>query len=281
MKKFVCQCALMGELYVMDLALWLIFFSTVTMTSSEDSVEAYLNRCLDGVNHKTKPGPESNLFGQCNQYKELSCCTEETTRGLHQSHSWLNFNWHHCDTQLSKACTAFLNHDLCFYECSPNVAPWLVPHNISIRNERYKGIPLCESECNAWWDACRYDLTCKDNWALGWDWSAGVNVCPAGTTCRTFEDVFGSAANMCHQIWAGAFNVTADNEQCMVFYFSDTNPNREVARYYAERMLKESSIATNSAVELSSSIFIFLFSLIVYILHHYHLCYHVVSRTEL
>ncbi|XP_071951641.1 folate receptor gamma-like [Antedon mediterranea] len=269
--------------FTKDLDLRLTFLLTVYLSNSyavEDTVDDYLNRCLDGVNHKTKPGPESSLFSKCSKYKELSCCTEETTKGLHDSDSWLNFNWHHCG-ELSSACTDFLTHDLCFYECSPNIGPWLVPHNISIRNERYKGIPLCESECNAWWDACRYDTTCMENWTKGWDWSTGVNVCPAGTTCRTFEETFGSASNMCHQIWGGAFNATPDNEQCMVYYFNGVNPNREVARYYAEQMVFNNGNPTNSAVETSTTIFIFLFSLVFYILHHYNLCNHIVSRTEL
>ena len=48
----------------------------------------------------------------------------------------------------------------------------------SIRNEIFSDVPFCESECNAWWNACKDDLTCVENWGgqaegEGFDWGSG------------------------------------------------------------------------------------------------------------
>ena len=34
-------------------------------------------------------------------------------------------------------------------------------------------MPLCLSECDSWWEDCKDDYTCKENWLDGWDWSKG------------------------------------------------------------------------------------------------------------
>jgi len=90
--------------------------------------------------------------------------------------------------------------DHCFYECSPNVGPWIVEVIInssifqfvkiieyfkdyiislsfriqepdrSWRNQRYFGVPLCASDCNQWFNDCKHDLTCVENWSRGFTW---------------------------------------------------------------------------------------------------------------
>ena len=44
---------------------------------------------------------------------------------------------------------------------------------MKIRKERFVDVPLCRQECDAWWDACKDDYTCIENWARGFDWSTG------------------------------------------------------------------------------------------------------------
>ncbi|XP_038057124.1 folate receptor gamma-like isoform X2 [Patiria miniata] len=209
------------------------------------TLEDYINTCMDGKYQKSKPGPEASLFNQCAPWKNRSCCTPEVTEDMHVSPTWHSFDWNHCPTALSEPCQRYLMQDLCFYECSPNVGPWLVPHNISIRNERFLGVPLCKTECHAWFNACRSDFTCKDNWAKGWDWSSGGNECPADTTCRTFSETFKTPENMCENIWGGSFKVVPDNEPCMLLFFNgDNNPNDKIARLKAEELLNAGSMAT-------------------------------------
>uniref|UniRef100_A0A8C7BQQ0 Folate receptor-like domain-containing protein n=2 Tax=Neovison vison TaxID=452646 RepID=A0A8C7BQQ0_NEOVI len=58
-----------------------------------------LNICVDAKHHKTKPGPEDKLHGQCTPWKEKACCSGSTlgSRELHKDTSLLyNFTWEHC-----------------------------------------------------------------------------------------------------------------------------------------------------------------------------------------
>lgn len=209
--------------------------------SSGTTVEDIMNTCLDGQNHKSKPGPESNLFGHCSPWASWSCCTNETSGGIAFERVWLNFNWHHC-TNLSARCTDHFKKDLCFYECTPNGGPYLVSDVRKIRNQRYQNVPLCQKTCNDWWEACKSDLTCTDNWIQNFNWSTGSNQCPTGSRCDTFLNIFGSAKTFCEGVWDHSFKVVPDTEDCFVLWFSsDMNPNDAVARRAAQRLLAVST----------------------------------------
>ena len=39
-----------------------------------------------------------------------------------------------------------------------------------MRNERYYQIPLCKKDCDSWFDDCKNDFTCRDNWNKGFVW---------------------------------------------------------------------------------------------------------------
>uniref|UniRef100_A0A674JRD2 Folate receptor-like domain-containing protein n=1 Tax=Terrapene triunguis TaxID=2587831 RepID=A0A674JRD2_9SAUR len=87
--------------------------------------ESVLNVCMDAKHHKTKPGPEGALHGQCAPWKDHACCTAETSTGAHQDQSYLyNFNWNHCGVMPEK-CKQHFIQDTCLYECSPNLGPWI------------------------------------------------------------------------------------------------------------------------------------------------------------
>uniref|UniRef100_A0A803TJB1 Folate receptor-like domain-containing protein n=1 Tax=Anolis carolinensis TaxID=28377 RepID=A0A803TJB1_ANOCA len=63
---------------------------------------------------------------QCSPWKELACCTANTSQAAHQDVSYLyNFNWNHCGIMTAK-CKAHFIQDTCLYECSPNLGPWVV-----------------------------------------------------------------------------------------------------------------------------------------------------------
>ncbi|XP_041476758.1 folate receptor gamma-like [Lytechinus variegatus] len=229
------------------LALVLISVDLCLAESSESqrTVEYYTDRCLNGKYHKDKPGPESDLFSQCTPWRNRSCCTEEISEDLHVQTKWYNFTWNHCNTPLSSSCEQWMRQDLCFYECSPNVGPWLVPHYISIRNELFLHVPLCDTDCSVWFEACRNDYTCLDNWSKGWDWSSGENECPANATCETFEAKFGNAKNMCENIWNKSYSVVpADTDACMTLWFDPTNggnPNDQVALAKAQELVGDAA----------------------------------------
>lgn len=43
----------------------------------------------------------------------------------------------------------------------------------SWRKERILNVPLCKEDCEQWWEDCRDDMTCMENWHKGWDWTTG------------------------------------------------------------------------------------------------------------
>ena len=42
------------------------------------------------------------------------------------------------------------------------------------RKERFYKVPLCEQECNLWWNDCRNDFTCVKNWETDFNWATGT-----------------------------------------------------------------------------------------------------------
>ncbi|KAK6165764.1 hypothetical protein SNE40_022624 [Patella caerulea] len=209
----------------------LCLVSAVSSTNRTTFVD-FVSTCLNGRYQKIKPGPEADLFNQCKPWKDRSCCTQETSEGLHTSEPWLNFNWNHCQ-QLSPECSKHFIQDLCFYECSPNVGPWLVPVNMKIRNEKFMHVPLCESECTNWWNACKYDFTCLPNWGggKGFNWTTGQNTCPSWSTCKKFSEIYTSSSNFCETVWNYSWKVVPETEPCMHIWFdgSTGNPNDKIA----------------------------------------------------
>lgn len=204
---------------------------------NKTELDKYLDRCMLGVSHKDKPSKEAYLYEQCQPWKDRACCDSDTTERLHRNPTWYNFDWNHCKQKMSDECKLWMRQDLCFYECSPNVGPWLVEHKITIRDERFMGVPLCKSECDKWFDACKNDFTCKDDWSKGWNWTMGSNQCPEGTVCETIQTKFKTADNFCENIWGGSFEVVDDSESCMALWFNNANPNDEVARKKALELL--------------------------------------------
>ena len=44
---------------------------------------------------------------------------------------------------------------------------------MKMRTERFVGVPLCRQECDAWWEDCKEEYTCIENWSRGFNWSSG------------------------------------------------------------------------------------------------------------
>ncbi|XP_077983974.1 folate receptor gamma-like [Glandiceps talaboti] len=241
-----CYGLVMISAYMMTLCYG--WDSVVTNLTAEEM----LNLCMDGIYHKDSPAPEPNLHGQCTQWSDRSCCFSNVSEAIHDDGVWHDINWYHCGSEaLSTSCHKFMVQDSCFYECTPNVGPWLVEHKISIRNERFVDVPLCASECNAWWDACKFDLTCSDNWAKGWDWSSETAACPDDKECKTFKDYFHNSTNFCRNLWGGSFTVVPDDNPdmpCMKMFWEEgeDNPNDEVAQYYANELTVGGTVSVQS-----------------------------------
>lgn len=210
------------------------------------TAEEYMNVCMDGILHKLTPGPESELFKQCSPWSKRSCCTKEIAEQMHANATWYKMDWSHCQQKLSKTCRGKFMQDLCFYECSPNVGPWLVKvDGMKIRKERFVDVPLCRQECDAWWDACKDDYTCIENWARGFDWSTGFPKCPEGTSCKPMRQVYTNASHFCETVWDHSWKVVNNDDPngCMVMWWNEgeANPNRNIAYRRAQQIVSSSS----------------------------------------
>ncbi|XP_075704405.1 folate receptor beta-like [Rhinoderma darwinii] len=200
--------------------------------------ENYVNVCMEGKYHKPEPGPEDYLHDKCSPWKLKSCCTENTTHAAHQDAPDLyNFNWDHCGV-MSEQCRNHFIQDTCFYECSPNLGPWIMKVNQTWRKERIMDIPLCKEDCETWYNDCKHDYTCMENWHTGWNWTTGINKCPAGRRCQKLSVVFPSPKDFCEKVWSNSYKFTENtrgSERCMQLWFenNDVSPNVKAAQYYA------------------------------------------------
>lgn len=113
------------------------------------------------------------------------------TQGMAFIYSGFTFN--HCDGQngcgtLSPQCRAFLEQQECFYSCDPYTAYYADP---ATGGTTYKDIPICSTYCTDWYNACKNDCTCVDDWYNWLPGPDGIYTCE--DTCQTFESVYGSA----------------------------------------------------------------------------------------
>ena len=89
-----------------------------------------------------------------------------------------------------------------------------------------QNVPVCADYCDAWFEACRNDLTCVDNWLFDFDFAIdGVNSCPANSSCVTFEQMYGNGEGLCNRMWGVAFFYSTDPDNCTVMAFENRMPN--------------------------------------------------------
>ncbi|XP_053561074.1 folate receptor beta [Bombina bombina] len=217
----------------------------------------YMDLCMDGKHQKTDPGPEDSLHGQCKPWKDKSCCTAETSLGAHTDKSTLyNFNWDHCGI-MTPECKKHFIQDTCFIECSPNLGPWIQKVESSWRNERIQFAPICKEDCETWYEDCKQDYTCMENWHKGWNWTTGTNQCPNGKTCRKVTEVFPTSKDFCEKLWSNSYKyttLTQSSGQCLQMWFNATNgnPNVKVAKHYADILNSGESVRLGLLLVLAS-----------------------------
>ncbi|GLG95778.1 Folate receptor beta [Gryllus bimaculatus] len=228
--------------------IWLFLISAIypTFAQLSNDPNQLQNWCLDAKHHKSKPGPEDELHKQCVPWKERACCTANTTRHLHVANLY-KFNYNHCSEHrnMSESCRRHFMQDECFYECSPNIGPWVVKVSMKIRNERFFEVPLCASDCNAWFDACKDDFTCSEKWTDLIVKDGHLTPCHNQNECKTFADVFKTSKNFCEKIWDHSWKYTEDTDPCMRIWFdgSKGNPNDRIAQYYIQTLLGNDAVS--------------------------------------
>uniref|UniRef100_A0ABI7XNG3 Folate receptor-like domain-containing protein n=1 Tax=Felis catus TaxID=9685 RepID=A0ABI7XNG3_FELCA len=195
----------MGRWWQLVLRLW-----TVVPIWAGDEL---LNVCMNTKHHKREPGPEDQLYDECTPWKDNACCTASTSWEAHLDVSLLyNFSLIHCGLMMP-GCEKHFIQAICFYECSPNLGPWIRKMDLAGPGERILDVPLCQEDCEQWWEDCRTSYTCKSNWHGDWDWSRGKNRCPARAVCHPFPHYFPTPADLCEKIWSNSFKYSLQKTQ--------------------------------------------------------------------
>ena len=199
--------------------------------------DEYLNRCMSSKHHKKEPSTEVGVMKEhCKMHQSKSCCTWDTTEKIHTHEIYeglFKMIIDQCPNikNMSTTCRSRFQRDFCFYQCSPNLGPWIIPvANKKSYNESIFRVPLCASECDGWYNDCRDDYTCNDNWNMNWDWKkkGTVDMCPQTKTCKKFKEYFPNAKLFCENIFHPTFKYEEDVNNCMSF--SDVSKNAEVAK---------------------------------------------------
>nr|XP_039274360.1 riboflavin-binding protein-like [Styela clava] len=177
--------------------------------------------CPFGAYTKEAPSQENNLKA-CKEYQCNSCCTEELTEQLVlvplQMVGILNYS--QCDGGLSTACSNYMSYIQCYYQCSPNLYPWL--HRVT---RRLENLPICASFCGDWYEACKDDRTCVDetDWLRGFqkvqvgDDPKDITLqCKTGQPCRKYSEVYENAQKFCTEMWPGVTMYQTDESSCVI-----------------------------------------------------------------
>ncbi|XP_031561685.1 folate receptor gamma-like [Actinia tenebrosa] len=245
--------------------LFLVLISLVggSLSASKQQIDDFLNVCIDSKHHKSKPGPEPDFFHHCSPWKDNACCKANTTKHIESDGAitLYRMKWDQCSNikPLSKECRRFLEMDTCFYECSPNMSPWIQvdPNSKKTRRERFVNVPLCASDCDAWFEACKDEYTCSDNWGdiKTWNWTKSGNECKK--PCKTFKEYYSDPTTFCNKLFNYSFKYTTGKpgEDCMVMWPNNTRINNSnVARKFAEKAL-----STSTGFSLSPHFMVLLF----------------------
>ena len=240
------------------LSLFVVITSSQAVTDEE--IDEFLNVCIDAKYHKSKPGPEADVFNKtfhCTPWKGHACCTANTMYNIREDGalSLYNMHWDQCKTVMSPKCRRYFEIDTCMYECSPYMKPWITvdPNSKKTRKERFTNVPICKSDCDAWFDACKDDLTCSDNWGnfTTWNWKTGM----CKMECKTFKEYFGNPEKFCNKIFNFSWKYTEGKagEDCMTLWPNGTtNINENVARKHARNLLTTNLLTTNLLTTKSS-----------------------------
>ena len=86
-------------------------------------------------------------------------------------------------------------------------------------------VPICMDYCDAWFDACKDDLTCFENWLEEYDSATTLTICSAPYTCRTFREVYRNGKGLCDTIWGTLYAYSTDVDNCTVMAFDSSMPN--------------------------------------------------------
>ncbi|KAM7541151.1 hypothetical protein Aperf_G00000022255 [Anoplocephala perfoliata] len=178
-----------------------------------NNVDKYLDMCPESYGLKDHPTPEPTLQC-CSEWRERACCPYGEA-DQHADEFAFGFTFNFCDNGMTSECKQFFDHEFCLVRCSPHLGPWIVQTSSKKFKESLFKIPLCETDCNEWYDACKDSKACATNWRSGgFDWSTGTNKCREGYGCIAISKIYGSAKHFCERVWDDRyFVVPSDSVQ--------------------------------------------------------------------
>ncbi|CAB4045428.1 Hypothetical predicted protein, partial [Paramuricea clavata] len=96
-------------------------------------------------------------------------------------------------------------------------------------------VPVCASECDAWYEACKSDRICVENVLEDYNQTENyVKKCPGGIhKCVNYTTMYGSGENLCNKMWGSSYKYVKKNgNNCMKFWFTpgSENPNADVLK---------------------------------------------------
>lgn len=201
----------------------------VATVATLSMVTALTPSCL--LRELDTPAPQEGLVN-CRQYSEMSCCTNATDSLIvpnEKGEQLYNFNWDQCGA-LSPECQAFFQAESCYFECDPYQAKF--KNVVEKTPVTMVGVPLCASYCEAWFDACKNDLTCAAEWMVDLYASDDGTYfeCGPNTVCKTFAEIFHNPIGLCDILWGNAFYYSEDEDNCVVWDWplTQSNPNKDV-----------------------------------------------------
>jgi len=169
-----------------------------------------VEKCLTGPFHLNYSAPGGPNFVECLTYKDDTCCTDDLTKTLkHRPETLYNFTWHHCQT-VSKPCLHYLVNEECFYQCEPK----LIRYQRINASYAVENVPICADYCNSWFDACKDDQTCVENWESGFVKDGHHYLCPNASSCSTFASVYKNGAGLCNKMWGKSFTYHSSTANC-------------------------------------------------------------------
>ncbi|XP_030061386.1 riboflavin-binding protein [Microcaecilia unicolor] len=166
-------------------------------------------KCLEGNYHKPSPSAELDLE-ECHLYSASSCCYANFTEKLTPSPMVKldNFFWDRCGN-LSRQCESYIKQVECFYQCSPHASHWVHPNS----SDAIRNVPLCQSFCDNWLEACSDDFTCAQNHLTDWRLEEDGNYCR--NACIPYSQMYDSGTDLCENTWGESFKVSNITGHCL------------------------------------------------------------------
>ncbi|KAM3186244.1 hypothetical protein ACTXT7_004701 [Hymenolepis weldensis] len=205
--------------------------------------------CLESDDLNDHPVPEPNLTS-CSEWKDLSCCPPKTA-DLITSESLNGFKFDFC--KITQECKEFFLYEYCMAKCSPHLGPWIVKVSSSKFKENLFKVPLCESDCNKWYEVCNTSMACSTNWRSGgFDWSSETNKCHKGYKCLEISKIYGSGKAFCESVWDNSYSVIPSDSvsewdvtdyHCMHIPREKDNQNaKEIIKHNAEVAKRQAEV---------------------------------------